>query len=304
MLKKNKTGKSKSAKKERPALGRGLDALFPDIDNLGSDNNESSVAFFPCDINSIIPNKYQPRIKFSENELDQLKDSIKKQGVIQPLVVRKSNSKYELICGERRLRAAKLAKFDTVPVIVSDITDNKMLEVSIIENIHRENLNPMEEAKAYQRLISEFNLTQIQIAENIGKSRSTIANFLRLNTLPENIKKSIYDNLISMGHARALLGADSFEKQNRAWITVIKKDLSVRKTEALIKQLNSEKEKTVSGKNIAFTDIADNLSKYFKTKVFIKKKGKKGKVEIEFYNEKDLHRLLFLLKPQKTTEKD
>ncbi len=297
MLKKNNTDKPKPAKKERSALGRGLDALFPDIDTLSSDNNQVSKTFFPCDITAIIPNKYQPRTKFSKNELDQLKDSIKKQGIIQPLVVRKSNSKYELVCGERRLRAAKLANLDTVPVIVSDITDSKMLKFSIIENIHRENLNPMEEARAYEQLMSEFNLTQNQIAEHIGKSRSTIANFLRLNNLPENIKKSIYDNVISMGHARALLGADSVEKQNRVWLTVIKKELSVRKTEALIKQLNSENSKTVSDRNLVFPDIADNLSKYFKTKVFIKKKGRKGKVEIEFYSDDDLHRLLSLLKP-------
>jgi ParB family chromosome partitioning protein len=303
MLKKNNTDKSKPSKKERSSLGRGIGALFPDIDILDHNNTQPSKTFFPCNISKIIPNKYQPRTNFSEKELDQLKDSIKKQGIIQPLIVRKSDSKYELICGERRLRAAKLANIETVPVILSDITDNKMLEFSIIENIHRENLNPMEEAKAYEKLISEFNLTQVQIAEQIGKSRSSIANFLRLNNLPENIKKSIHDNLISMGHARALLGANSVEKQNRAWLIILKKDLSVRETEKLIKRLNYEQEKTVPDKNILFTDIAKNLSKHLKTKVFIKKKGSKGKVEIEFHNDDDLHRLISLLKPQKPTEK-
>ena len=187
----------------------------------------------------IQPNRFQPRSHFAPEELEQLSESIRSQGIIQPLVVRRADVGYELVAGERRLRAARMAGLRNVPVVVKEVTDAEMLEMSFVENIQRENLNPMEESEAYHRLIGEFGLTQEKAAARVGKSRSAVANFLRLRQLPEPIKASIIDGKLSMGHARALLGADSAAQQNAAWREIIKKGLSVRQTEALVKRLRS-----------------------------------------------------------------
>ena len=287
---------SSSPKRKKLALGRGLDALLPDIPSLENGPQD----YFQCDIYLIRSNRYQPRRRFSENELDELANSIKAQGIIQPLLVKKIENGYELIAGERRLRAAKRAGMDRVPVVVKDVNESELLEMSIIENIQRQDLNPMEEAEGYQRLMGEFNLTQDQVADRVGKSRSAIANFLRLRQLPEPIKDSIVEGTLSMGHARALLGAPTPTHQTALWRTVIAKKLSVRETEALVKRLSADKKKSekvpLSSQEIYFRDLAADLSRHFGTKVQIKQQGQTGKVEIEFYSNDDLDRLLGLLK--------
>ena len=293
---KNKKAESGSKKSKKLVLGRGLDALLPDIEPMEDISRE----YFMCDIGLIQPNRYQPRLRFSDNELEDMARSIRQQGIIQPLLVRKDNNGYELIAGERRLRAAKKAGLRQVPVIVKTITDTDMLEMSIVENVQRSDLNPIEEAEAYHRLITEFGLTQDQAADRVGKSRSAVANFLRLRQLPEKIKGSIMDGDLSMGHARALLGTATSAQLNAVFRTVISKGLSVRETERLIKRLKAEKEKPkkpiASSEQRYLSDVADDLSGRFGTKVQIKRRGKKGSVEIEFYSIDDLDRLLSLLK--------
>lgn len=293
---KSKKVESGPKKNRKLALGRGLDALLPGIEPM----EDISKEYFTCDIGMIQPNRYQPRLRFSDNELEDMARSIRQQGIIQPLLVRKDNNGYELIAGERRLRAAKKAGLKQVPVLVKTITDADMLEMSIVENVQRADLNPIEEAEAYHRLITEFGLTQEQAADRVGKSRSAVANFLRLRQLPEQIKASIMDGDLSMGHARALLGTATSAQLNAVFRTVISKGLSVRETERLIKRLKAEKEKPKkpisSSEQRYFSDVADDLSGRFGTKVQIKRRGQKGRVEIEFYSNDDLNRLLSLLK--------
>jgi ParB family chromosome partitioning protein len=239
MKKEMKSKKTESGLKKprKLVLGRGLDALLPDIEPM----EDISKEYFACDIGLIQPNRYQPRLRFSENELEDMVDSIRQQGIIQPLLVRKDSNGYELITGERRLRAAKKAGLKQVPVIVKSINDTELLEMSIVENVQRSDLNPIEEAEAYHRLITEFGLTQDQAADRVGKSRSAVANFLRLRQLPEQIKGSIMDGNLSMGHARALLGTATSAQQNSVFRTIIAKGLSVRETERLVKRLKAEK---------------------------------------------------------------
>lgn len=292
----NKVTRSGSKKTKKIALGRGLDALIPGIDTV----EDRSKEYFQCDIELIRPNRFQPRLRFSDDELEELSRSIKEHGIIQPLLVREDDNGYELATGERRLRAAKNAGLSHVPVVVKNITDSDLLEMSIVENIQREDLNPMEEAEAYNMLITEFDLTQDQVAVRVGKSRSAVANFLRLRQLPEQIKISIIDGALSMGHARALLGAKTSAQQNAVWRSVISKGLSVRETENLIKRLKSEeikpKESSPSSEQRYLLSLAEDLSRHFGTQVQIKRRGQTGTVEIKFYSNDDLDRLLSLLK--------
>lgn len=294
--KRKKDAGSSQKKSRKLALGRGLDALLPDIDPI----EDTTRAYFECDIERIHPSRYQPRQRFLDNELQEMAISIKQQGIIQPLLVRMDDNGYELITGERRLRAAKKAGLKQVPVIVKTISDTEMLEMSIVENVQRENLNPIEEAEAYHRLINEFNLTQDQAATRVGKSRSAVANVLRLRQLPGQIKAGIMDGTLSMGHARALLGISSATRQIALWRTVVAKKLSVRETERLAKFLKVKKEKPKKSSSNSeqryLLSLAEELSRRFGTKVQIKQRGEKGKVEIEFYNNDDLDRLLSLLK--------
>jgi ParB family chromosome partitioning protein len=294
--KKKEDAGSQLKKTKKIALGRGLDSLLPDIDPVESVSKE----YFQCDVERIRPNRYQPRMRFSEDELEGMARSIKEQGIIQPLLVRKDDNGFELVTGERRLRAAKKAGLDQVPVIVKNITDTDLLEMSIVENIQREDLNPMEEAEAYYQLINKFDLTQDQAAARVGKSRPAVANFLRLRQLPEQIKADIIAGALSMGHARALLGASNSAQQHAAWRTVVSKGLSVRETERLINRLNAEKKKAKKPSDDSeqryLLSLAEDLSRRFGTKVQIKRHGKKGKVEIAFYNNDDLDRVLTLLK--------
>jgi ParB family chromosome partitioning protein len=291
-----KTVGPKSGTRKKMALGKGLSALIPEVET-GKDEQKD---FFFCDIDLIRPNRFQPRLNFSEEDLQELTDSIKTQGILQPLLVRKDDDGYELIAGERRLRAAKRAHLNKVPVVIKRVDDNQMLEMAIVENIQRENLNPIEEAEAYHRLITQLNLTQDQASARVGKSRSAVANFLRLRQLPEQIKDSITDGSLSMGHARAILGATASTQQLATWRAVIAKGLSVRQTETLIRHLKSEKKKPRVSRNrteeIYLTGLAEDLSRHFGTKIMIKKAGQKGKVEIEFYSNDDLDRLIRRLK--------
>jgi len=287
--------KEKAKKLKKMALGKGLGALIPDIDDIHQISNE----YFQCDIELIQPNRYQPRKHFSEAELEGLSRSIKEQGVIQPLLLRKIVDGYELVAGERRLRAARMAGLTEVPCVVKSVSDSQSLEMSIIENIQRENLNPVEEAEAYYRLMAEFGLTQDEAAVRVGKSRSAVANFLRIRSLSASIKKSLIDGILSMGHARALLGAPNKTHQQAVWKLVVAKGLSVRETEALVKKLKSgkknPKKNASSSTDIHLSRIAEELSRHYGTKVEINRQGRKGRVEIEFYSDDDLDRLLGLL---------
>jgi ParB family transcriptional regulator, chromosome partitioning protein len=281
--------------RRKMVLGRGLDALIPDF---GKSERAGGDAYIDCALERIRPNRFQPRTRFSEKELNELAESIRTQGVLQPLLVRREGADFELVAGERRLRAARLAGLVQVPVVVREVSDAEMLEISIVENIQRENLNPMEEADAYQRLIDAFGLTQEEAARRVGRSRPTVANMLRLRQLPEPIKESIRAGELSMGHARALLGATNSARQLAAWKTVAQRHLSVRQTEALVRRLNQETpvpKPPTSGEAAHFTHLAEELSRHFGTKVDIQRRGRRGQVKIEFYSDEDLDRLLGLL---------
>lgn len=286
-------------KKQKRGLGKGLDALFPDIE---IDDQNRQPDYFPCDINRIRPNPFQPRHDFPQEEMAELAESVKSHGVLQPLLVRESKNGYELIAGERRLRAAKMAGLFTVPVVVRLIGDQQLLALSIIENIQRADLNAMDEAEAYQRLMDEFGLTQEQVSSQVGKSRSAVANFLRLNQLSDEVKEHLRSGRLSMGHARALLGAESQALEHAACRTVIARALSVRETEKLVGRLNksaqSETRPPASSNDVHFAGLEEDLGRRFGTKVKIRRKGKKGRVEIEFYDDRDLDRLLSLLRTQ------
>ncbi len=281
-------------KKKNTGLGRGISALIPDFDT-----PETSPDFLMCPIDDITPNKYQPRTVFSQEELDRLKESISQQGILQPLLVRTLDDSYELIAGERRLRAAKEANLTHVPVFVKNLTDEQVLEVSIIENIQREDLNVLEEAEAYYRLIKEFGYTQEKVAKKIGKNRSTIANLLRLRSLPQVIKDNLIAEKISMGHARALLGAGSEENQIYLYDIVQKKGLSVRETEKLVNNVKKEPKKLQKKLSAAEKQYLDEtcslISEKIHSKVKIKKNGDKGKIEIKFKSKKEFQRLVDLL---------
>jgi ParB family chromosome partitioning protein len=290
--------KAKPKKRKKLALGKGLGALIPDISATGDMEGD----YFYCQVSRIRPNRYQPRKKFKDEELASLSASIKEQGIIQPLLIRKLENGYELVAGERRLRAAKLAGYRDVPCVVRDLTVKQSLEMSLVENIQRENLNPMEEADAYHRLITEFELTQEEVAIRVGKSRPAVANFLRLRQLPKMIKESIVDSVLSMGHARALLGISNKTQQLAVWRAVVSKRLSVRETESLVNRLKKDsggvRKRKEGTDEIYFINISEELSRSFGTKVQIHRRGQKGKVEIEFYSNEDLDRLLQLLNRQ------
>jgi ParB family chromosome partitioning protein len=283
-------------KPKKLALGRGLDALLP------SDGGASpSRDYLLCAIDRIRPNRYQPRRTFGEAELAELADSIRAQGIIQALIVRRVTDGYELVAGERRLRAARLAGLDQVPVVVKELSDAEMLEMSIVENIQREDLNPIEEAEAYHRLMSQFHLTQDQAAERVGKSRPAVANLLRLRQLPEPIKQSLAEGALTMGHARALLGLDDPVQRLAAWKAVTTKQLSVRDTETLVRRMKTAPRKAPrlpeeDSEQRQLTSLAEDLARLFGTKVTIQRQGRRGTVQIEFYNNQDLDRLIGLLR--------
>lgn len=282
---------------KKKVLGRGLDALIPDVDKseLGPE------PFFYCDIDAIRPNPYQPRRHFSDQELTGLSDSIKEKGIIQPLVVRTVPTGYELIVGERRLRAARLAGIKQVPVVVKEAAGAEMVETALVENIQRQDLNPLEKADAYCRLIKEFGLTQKEVAKRMGQNRSTVANFLRLLNLPKPIKTDIINNTLSMGHAMALLGAENPAQQKTVWRRIVSENLSVRAAEALIKKLKDRKPKASRSKErtseaVYMESLADDLTRHLGSRVQIIWQGNRGKLQVEFYSNEDLERLIARLK--------
>ena len=282
----------KKQKQNRTGLGKGVSALIPDIESRG----EFSDNFFMCPIGDIRPNRYQPRKEFTEEELESLKESVKEQGVIQPLLVRSLEDSYELIAGERRLRAARETSLTHVPVFIKDLTDEQLLEVSIIENVQRQDLNPLEEAEAYHRLITEFHYTQDTVSKKIGKNRSTIANFLRLRSLPEPVKQSLLAGEISTGHARAILGAGEEKQQLHVLEAVKSRNLSVRQTEKLVNTLKTKPaepvEKDPTPEELFLDRLSGELTETLNSKVTIRKKGKGGKVEIRYKSSEELESIV------------
>lgn len=275
---------------KRKALGKGLSALIPDAEREDSKVEE----YFQCPIESIEPNPMQPRQAFDEEAIEELAASIREKGIITPILVSKINNSYQLIAGERRWRAAQRAGLDTVPVVVKETTPIESLELALIENIHRRDLNPIEEAQAYKRWLDDSNTTQEILARRVGKDRSTIANLLRLLNLPLNIQKDIIDNILSMGHARVLAGLKSPGDQKRFRDIIVKKQLSVRQTENLIKRDASKgtEKKDKSEEEYYIETLAEGLKRSLGTKVEIKRRGKKGQINIFFYSNEELERLL------------
>jgi len=278
---------------ERKALGKGLGALIPDIE----DDLEGKEGALYCTLDEIQVNPYQPRTVFDQEKIEELTRSIKEKGVIQPLLVRKVGGGYQLVAGERRLRAAKKAGLEKIPVVVKEISKVELLEYSLIENLQRENLNPIEEAEAYKRLMKDFDYTQQKVSQVLGKNRATVANQLRLLKLPGVVKKSLAKGEISMGHARGLLSLSELQKVKEAFRIVVGKGLSVRETEKLVKRLSQEKKKKEPEKRLIHLEyVRNDLRQWLGTQVKIVKSGKKGKIIIEFYSSEELERIIERIK--------
>lgn len=289
---------------KKRGLGRGLDAILqsPDTDITSTDISGNYVAGAVAELNIefIEANPFQPRTDFDDNALNELAESIKTQGVIQPVTVRKmGRDKYQLISGERRLRASKLAGLKTIPVFIRVANDEQMLEMALIENTHREDLNAIEVALSYQRLIEECRLTQEQLSEKVGRDRTTVANFLRLLKLPPEVQVALRDGFISMSQARSIINIEDKEKQLIILKEIIDKDLSVRQVEELVRSTNNKKSKTSKQKNVlpeSFIFQADKLSKSLNTKVKIERNNKgKGSLTISFKNDEEFERLMSLI---------
>lgn len=272
-------------------LGKGLGALIPE-EEITSENNE----ILKVSMNLIKANENQPRKAFDEEKIESLSESIKEHGVVQPIVLRKEDDTFIIVAGERRWRASKLAGLKEIPAVVMDLTDKQVLEISLIENIQREDLNPIEEAAAYKKLINEFEFTQEELSKRIGKSRTAVTNCLRLLNLDSRVQEYLIDGVISEGHGRALLAIDDKDVQFRIAQTIIDESLNVRDTEKLIRNLGKVKaDKKENEPNIYYNDIKDKLEGYFGTKVSLISKKNKGKIEIEYYSEEDLQRILDIL---------
>ena len=286
----------------RPALGKGLSALIPDAPAVRPQQAE-------VDIDLLAPNEEQPRIQMDAAKLDELAESIRANGIIQPIVVRRVGDQYRIIAGERRWRAAQRAGLLKVPVVVRDIEESsrtKLLELALVENIQRENLNPVDEAHAYQRLADDHGLTQDQIATAVGKDRSSVANFLRLLKLPEEVRNDLAGGALSMGHARALLALTDANAQRQASREVISRGLSVRETEAFVKKLGASpsaraprEAAPAPAKDVHTRAAEDRLRFALGTKVRIVRKGEGGTIEIDFGSEDELNRLYEQLTSQK-----
>lgn len=298
-------------------LGKGLDALIPETGKSAknsSDKNETEVVkeivkevvkeVNTIDINKIEPNIFQPRKTFDEDSMQELADSIKQHGLIEPLIVQKSKEDfYSIIAGERRWRAARIAGLKDIPVVVKDYTDQQIMEVALIENLQREDLNPIEEAEAFNRLIIDYNLKQDEVAEKVCKSRVAITNSLRLLKLDERVKSMIIEDKIKGGHARALLAIEDGDKQYEAAIRVFDEKLSVRETERLIKMLNNneinediKKSKKNSQEELIYKQYEEKLKLVMGTKVHINcKPGGKGKIEIEYYSPDEFERIIGIM---------
>ena len=308
---------------KRNGLGKGLDSLIPDknvkpeaeakvsvekslknknpkTEKTDSENtHENPTGELMLNINEVEPNRGQPRKEFDEDALLELADSVRQYGILQPLIVQKNKGYYEIIAGERRWRAAKLAGLKDVPVIIKEYTSQQVVEISLIENIQRENLNPIEEAMAFKRLLDEFNLKQDEVAERVSKSRTAVTNSMRLLKLDDRVQQMIIDDMISTGHARALLAIDNKEQQYSIATKIFDEKLSVRETEKLVKSLKNPKKKVEKEKIehvFVYNDLIDKMKNVMGTKVNINAKANgKGKIEIEYYSEEELERIYDLI---------
>ena len=296
---------------KRNGLGKGLDSLIPKknekkpktsakIDDREKKEEEVlKSGEIMVKINQVEPNRDQPRKDFDEDALVELADSIKQFGILQPLIVQKKKDYYEIIAGERRWRAAKIAGVKEVPVIVKEFTDQEIVEISLIENIQRENLNPIEEAMAYKRLLEEFNLKQDEVAERVSKSRTAVTNSMRLLKLSPRVQQMIVDDMISTGHARALLAIDDEEQQYILANKIFDEKLSVRETEKLVKALKNPKKeikKPKSEHTFVYDNIEEQMKNIIGTKVSVNPKANgKGRIEIEYYSEEELERIYDLI---------
>jgi ParB family chromosome partitioning protein len=277
---------------KRMALGKGLGALLPEF------GQAEPKTLLYCGIEEIIPNRSQPRKHFDESKLQELAESIKEKGILEPLIVRRTDQGYELIVGERRWRAAQKAGLKEVPVIVKEVEGREVLEISLIENLQREDLNPIEAAEAFKHLIEEFNLSQEDLSKRIGKDRTTITNTLRLLKLPLEVRNQLLQNRITSGHARAILSLESKEKQKELCALIIKKGLSVREAESIAKRWAEKPKKSITpvkpkgDLESQLSSLQDSMRKYLGAKVHITQKGKRGKIEIEYYSHEDLERIV------------
>ena len=292
-------------KEKRSALGRGLDALLPmELGETESDQTGSSRQFFHCPIDAIAPNPSQPRKEMNDEALGQLAMSIREKGVLLPLVVRQTGKRqYEIIAGERRWRAAKLASLEEVPVVVKDVSPQDSLEIALIENIQRQDLNPLEEAEAYQRLVQEFGLSQEDVAQRVGKERSTVANMLRINQLPDFAKTDLAGGVLTAGHARVLLSVGDPAVMKSLRDMIVEQGMSVRRAESEAKKLKIRSGATPAKprkKRNALPEtycksLTNDLTRYLGTRSRIVQTGSRGRVEIEYYSSDDLERLLSLI---------
>jgi ParB family transcriptional regulator, chromosome partitioning protein len=277
---------------KRMALGKGLGALLPEF------GQTESNALLYRGIEEIVPNPSQPRKHFDESKLQELADSIREKGILEPLIVRRTDQGYELIVGERRWRAAQKAGLKEVPIVVKEVEGREALEISLIENLQREDLNPIEEAEAFKHLIEEFSISQEDLSKRIGKDRTTITNTLRLLKLPLEVRNQLLQNRITPGHARAILSLENKEKQKELCAVIIKKGLSVREAEGLAKRWSAKLQKTVSSVKkkgdleSQLRSLQDSLRKSLGTKVHITPKGNGGKIEIEYFSHEDLERIV------------
>ncbi len=278
---------------KRKALGKGLSALIPD----GHDLDEKEEQFFLCPVAAIEPNPNQPRQRFPAGELEELAVSVREKGILTPLLVNKTESGYQLIAGERRWRAAQMAALERVPVVVRDVTPAESLELALIENIQRKDLNPIEEALACRKLMEDTGATQEILSRRLGKDRSTIANLLRLLKLPTAIQQDVIDDRLTMGHARLLAGITEKDQQTLLRDAIIKKALSVRQAEALARKLKNPPtpKKILSKEDPYIRSLSDNLKRSLGTKVEIKKEGKRGQILLYFYSDDELDRLVEFL---------
>lgn len=288
---------------KRFGLGKGLNALIPEDTVIlepkkGKDKNDDN-GYSLIDINLIKSNESQPRKSFDDEKIMELAESIKSNGIIQPLILRKDKDDYIIVAGERRWRAAKYIGIKEIPAVIMDLTEKQILEISLIENIQREDLNSIEEAIAYKKLISDFDLTQEQLSKRIGKSRVAITNTMRLLNLSEDVQQYIIEGVISEGHGRALLAITDSKLQCELAQNVIDDKLSVRELEFLIRKLKTKSEpsksKAKKETNPYYKEVIEKLENYFGTKVNVTNKNNKGKIEIEYYSEEDLQRILEII---------
>lgn len=277
---------------QKNVLGKGLGAIFPDLLN----NLDKKTPVFSCGIEELRPNRYQPRKNFNDDNQKQLIASVKNSGIIQPIIVRKFDKGYEIIAGERRWRAAQAAGLKDVPIVIREVTEMEAAELSLIENIQREELNPLEEASAYVTLMEKFKLSQEDISSRVGKDRSTIANTVRLLKLPAKVKAALIEKKISSGHARCLLACNSTEEQIAALDLILKKGLNVRETERLIQNIKKQPASKKQGSKDRFlTDLEKSMATKFIAKVQIKGSPQKGVIEIRYTSMDELNRLTGLI---------